>query len=166
MSQSKGTQFNWPAGANFIVRKVYTQSGAGGGNVVIKISPKQGTEFILMTAAIGPDDYAANRSVRFSIQDEDGNGQALFFKSAAIDNMNLHLPGPGSAIASDNFTEFLSPILIAGDTVINLTAVALVQNETFTIALRLRLKDQVPDISSAGSGGTVAAPTTTVEKVL
>lgn len=151
----------WPAGSMWAYHAVFTQSNAGGGNVLIQITPGAGTEVILQSVQIGPDDYAADRTGAIQLMDSEGtpNRVARLIPLAAIDNEVMMWP---SINATADFTHLWpgQQIIMTGADQLRIYLNAFAQNETITVAIRARLRGQIPVITTTGSGGTVGVATT------
>jgi len=145
----------WPSGATWAYRGTLTQSNAGGGNGVITIIPGAGSEFMLIWVHLGPNDYAAARTVTVRVEDTDNN-RIMDIYSAAIDNVHVNLPITNSDSVASALNKSGFPFMISGTDILHFDAASLAQNETFTIAIRARLKGKIPTIATTGSTGTVA----------
>jgi hypothetical protein len=143
-------------------RAVFTQMGAGGGNVVCLVTAQERTE--ILYGAIGPDDYAAARAIQAYVADSVLNVLGYLRVSDSIDN--LHVPlitgaltGTVTALRSLALNNKL--ILGRGES-IRIFAASLVQNETMTVAIRALLgpNGAPPLTATTGSTGTVTETVT------
>lgn len=146
-------------------RAVFTQANVGGGGIAVNVTANERMELIY--GLVGQDDYAADRTVTGYIKDSAGNiiGQTL--KGIALDNERVAIPasGEGIALSASTPNEFEKHIILGKGEVLAFTAVTLVQNETFTLALRALITTVKPTITTTGSGGTVTV-VTTYDKVI
>ena len=143
------------------------QNGAGGGGLILNISPGKGNMMIPLYGTIGQNDYAAGRTVRVKIMDATPSQLATLFIAASIDNVVLPLffitenavAGSDPQVkGSDNWT-------IAGTDILRVQADSLVQNEELTLTLRALVYGILPTVTTTDSGGT-AALTTAYNKFL
>lgn len=167
MPLSEPRVFNWPDGAGYVLRQVYTQTATGGGNIRVRITPGEGSEFIFKSLRVGPDDYGANRTGSVSIIRADSNEHFRFLSLTTIDNNTFFLPAkPADGPTDGGIGVHPEPIIISGDNALIISTFSAAVNETLTFALILRLKDELPTIVSSDSTGTVGTPTTTINKPL
>lgn len=166
MSFGNHRVLKWLDGATYAIRQVYTQTGGGGGNVIIEITPAPGSEFMVLVSHVGPDDYGAGRSIRQRVLDEDGN-VVYNLMAESIDNVNFIAPRTrGANSDNDLYNPNDWPIMVSGNDVYDIRGISLANTETLTISIRLRVKDELPTISKENSTGTVGTPTTTINRIL
>ena len=145
-------------------RAVFTQTNAGGGNVIVTIACNERTLFLYGT--IGTDNYAVDRDVTVWIEDSAGNRIGNLMFTTPTDNVRLPIIFDSVAAVADNATMKLHQRLLQGtDERIKIQASALAQNETLTLAIRALISDWPPTITTTGSGGTVTT-TVTYDKVI
>ena len=147
-------------------RAVFTQTNAGGGSIRVNIIVNE--RMVLLFGQLGPDNYAADRVLKASVRDDiGGNSVAILVKGAQIDNETLVFPssGEGAAVGPNVANEFDKRVVLGKGDVMQIEAASLIQNETFTIAIRALIRSWPPTITIAGSGGTVTT-TTTYDKVI
>jgi len=154
----------WPAGSTWAYLAVFKEDGAGGGTVNIDISPGAGNEMILMFMHLGPDDYAANRTITVRIEDS-ANNRLMDIYSAAIDNAHVNLPLVNSDSTSMAWNKTGFPLIISGTDTLTINGASLAQNEEITVAIRARLRGPIPSIT-ATSSGTIGTTVTTYSKVM
>lgn len=140
-------------------RAVFKQTDAGGGTVLIRIKANERT--VILFGQIGPNDYAAGRTVNVAFNDGTNN-IGILHKTFTLDNQTLPFPktGEGIAVTANSPTEFGRYVIMAKDDEVRILTSALVQNEEVTVAIRALIRSWPPTISTTGSGGTV---TTTVD---
>lgn len=158
-------------GATFAYRAVFTQSNAAGGAIDIRFKPGMGAEFLILSIIAGPDNYAAGRSITARILDEDGNRvRDLAEVAGGVDNILVPMIRQEAAAPASSEPQIFASDwdrLVSGDDEIQIKVSTPVQNETFTVAFRLRLLGgQMPSVDSSNSAGTVGAPTVTINRMI
>jgi len=141
---------------------VFTQTNAGGGNVIANFTIPAGSRLELLSVVIGTDDYAAGRTVKMYIKDVSDRHivMPLTYAGVSIDNVFLFWPHLGEAVAADKVTTLRQKYLLGPDEYLYFLATALVQNETFSIGIRGLITGVKPTITTTGSTGTVSTTTT------
>lgn len=165
--QNKGIQYSWPWGATWAYSAVYTQSNAGGGNVIITVTPGAGSELMIDYIRTGLDNYGADRAVYFDIYDGEATPerQVNLLTLGTVDNEYLVWPYLG---ATDDLTT-LRPRqmqMISGTDNLRLTFDSLANTETVTLSIRARIRGVMPTVAHALSTGTVGAPTVVYNTVI
>ena len=161
--------FTFEAGATWYLRQVYTQTGAGGGNIAIAIVPGEGVEFEIMYGTTGADDYGAGRTITSTIRDTGRNIVSFLREAASVDNKVIPIlymvetaPGDGEP----NIVNGKYSTIVSGNMRFELGATSLILNETFTFAVCIRLhRGGIVAVDRTNSTGTVGAPTTTESDV-
>ena len=145
-------------------RAVFTQTNAGGGTAVVNIIANE--RMVILYGVLGPDDYAADRILSGTIRDSGDKVVGVIFLPTAIDNESVPFPMDQSgAIVTLQGNQFFNKVVIGKGENLQLKASGLVQNETFTVAVRALIRSWPPTVSTTGSGGTVTT-TTTYDKVI
>jgi len=140
----------------WLYKATYTQTDPAGGSISIRLKNQEGlgTRSILWMLGIGPDVYAANRLVEVRYRDGANNviGKML---SESLSNARRILPSGESTSINDVLSHRYFPLLIPGDDYVEMIAVGLAQNETFTISFRALILDAKPVLDTSDSTGTV-----------
>ena len=145
-------------------RAVFTQTNAGGGNVIAGFTATERT--VLLYGMLGQDNYAANRSISVFIYGPSGNKIAIIMFNAAIDNQFFSFPVDDISVAAANDgPQFEKRIVLGKGDRIAVEATSLIQNETVTVTLRALIRDWPPTVATTGSTGTVTT-TETYNKVI
>lgn len=141
---------------------VGTQTGAGGGNVIVAMQSAKGSLTIVVGAMIGPDDYAAVRAITANITDSEGTANTLLpLFSESIDNAVRIIPQNLTDDATLFTFQSSGLIVLGGQERLKITADALVQNETLTVKISA-LTTGKPAFSISGTGTPTL--TTTYER--
>ncbi len=146
-------------------RAVFTQAGAGGGAINVNIIPNG--RMTVLYGMVGPDDYAADRTISIVLEDSTDNMLARMIFSSPIDNERIPILATraiATAVADQSF-EPNQHVLIGDTDRMNIKATTPIQNETLTIILRALIDLSKPTVNTAGSGGTVTT-TVTYDKVI
>ena len=143
-------------------RAVFKQTNAGGGTIVTNFTMNERT--VLLYGGIGPNDYAANRSITGAIKDSGDNRIVPIIKTQSIDNVELPIP---TIVASPAGTppDFEKLVIIGTGENLQIFAASLAQNEELTINLRMLIRSWPPTVATTGSTGTVTT-TTTYDRVI
>ena len=137
-------------------KATWTQSNAGGGNIIVDFRNTIGDAFMILSVTTGLDDYAAGRTVQLLIMDNEATPVIVRrLASVSVDNQNVSIPAPGDAIAANVNSDSTFPILVTGSDALTIIATSLVQNETLTITVRLLCRQKLPTIIRSRSSGTV-----------
>lgn len=147
----------------WMYRAVFTQTNVAGGTIKVTIAARERMQFFY--GRLGPDNYAAGRTLVGTVTDSAGNTIARVLFASPVDDASLPIPWLSSAAVTAEATNNLGYklTLAKGDSLV-LNALTLVQNETFTVALRALVPSCKPNVVTTGSGGTVTT-TTTYDKI-
>lgn len=146
-------------------RAVFKQTAGGGGAVLVTVTAVE--QMTVLYARVGPNDYAATRTLSSFIKDSAGNQVGVPVSSQSRDNQSTAIPavGTGSGVTANWANEFNSRIELAQSDSITFQSATLVTNEEMTIVIRALIKTTKPTVETTGSGGTVTT-TTTYDKVI
>lgn len=135
----------------WMYQATFTQTNAGGGNVIVDISLGDPYFCEVEILSIGPDNYAAVRNIDIILRDTDNDAIAYLF-SDNVDNSLIQFPNFGA----DSDTRLNKERLQLGGTdKLSIEATALAQNETLTVNIRAKLKNKKPGVVTTRSTGTV-----------
>lgn len=146
-------------------RAVFKQTNAGGGTIKVNVAAK--ARMVLLYGLIGPNDYAADRTMVGWIEDSARNKIARLLYGSPIDNVTLSFPiyRETTVVAGDGTSDLSQIAIVSEDDVLVVTALTLALNEELTIIMRALIDMQKPNVTTTGSGGTVTT-TTTYDKVI
>ena len=145
-------------------RAVFKQTDGGGGTILVIMTFKERT--VLLYGGIGPNDYAANRTVKGQILDSDDNVLGTILSNAAVDNKGFPFPvSDHSVVAASDGCEFEKQVVLGMGDQLVFTATGIVLNEELTVALRAMVSSARPFVETTGSGGTVTT-TVTYDEVI
>lgn len=142
-------------GNTWYYRTVVTVSDAGGATILAEFVVPDG-EWIIERIYLGPDNYAAGRVLKLELIDADRNITGRWLNSSA-DNQFFQVPG-GEDAALDGMadtTDFYSRRLGKGHG-LRIQATSLVQNETLTFAMTVRVSTSRGAIDLSNSTGTTS----------
>jgi len=143
----------------FRIRQIYTQDNAGGGSIILRVGAGVGSTVWMYNLSVGPDDYAAVRTLTVSINNGDNGRIVDLFPATAVDNRRLNFPAPGPEAAAFDSVGTSEYIRITGNATLQIFAATLVQNETLTFAFEAIVRGDTPGVTSTASGGTVTLTT-------
>lgn len=144
-------------------RAVFKQTDAGGGNIVVIINPTG--RFRLLYGTIGPDDYAAARTISSYIDDGSDHLVARLIESGtSINNVTIPLISDAS-LSGGEANQIQKTVEMSGIDLLKISANSLAQNEELTISIRALIERGIPTIDISDSGGTVTI-TETYNKVI
>ena len=148
-------------GALWAARYEFTQTNAGGGNILANFIAQERT--LLLFGSIGRDVYAGDRTVQVRVNDGDPlNIIAYLLFPSPINNETVTFPKGGAvAVAGSVGGEFEKRVLLGKGDTLTVVADALAQNEVLSVQLRALVRHEEPTVNTTGSSGTV---TTTVRE--
>lgn len=128
----------------YTFRRVATQGNAGGGAVVIDISPATGQELVLENLGVV---NSGNNGLRFLLVDEDNATYTYLGEVAAAAGTRAYLPSVGTVASAANYMETKDMKILPGQKLTLMQTAAGAQNDTFTVAGTFRLKGSGADPS-------------------
>jgi len=141
-------------------RAIFKQTNVDATTFAVLVKPKKGTRLLLLHVCIGPDDYAAARSLNLAVKDENDD-VILRLMSGSLDNQKIYGPAVATREASvtSNTVESIGIphpyYLISHPDYLIFTFSSLEQNETATVTIRaLIFGADKPDISVPTAGIT------------
>ncbi len=142
--------FNWPAGSLWQHQVVYTKTqDATSQNVEATVTLAPGTYGILEQISFGPDDYAAGRSLLAYVTSDVSTFVERLFNlllNTSVDNAQLFGPRPlenhnntATSTVINNVGIPQTPYVMHSLTPLFLQAIGLVDDETLTILMQMRI---------------------------
>lgn len=148
-------------------RIVYTQTNAGGGNVIADISNTSSFVAKIHQLMLGPDDYGAARTCSIKLIDQESTPNTLgTFVTGSIDNTLLRWPY-NDATEGVTLVKAGEVFLIPTVNKMSFEGLSLAQNETLTVTFILEILGKIASgFSVARSTGTVGAGSVVTNKHL
>lgn len=140
-------------GVMYAYRAVFKQTDVGGGKIKCRITARERT--VILYGSIGPDDYAADRTIGGWLFDGTNSYARILFE-LPIDNASMSFPLTKESSPADKAPIDFANILILGrgDSIV-LSCSTPVQNEEMTVVFRCLVHTWPPLVASTGSAGTV-----------